>query len=85
MRNVISGHFDLFGGTGTGVFIQDPTSNNNLVQGNLIGTDANGMAAVPNYFGIVLMNGTQGNQIGVPRSQNATLSAAIWAMAYGWR
>ncbi|MCA9917062.1 MAG: hypothetical protein KC445_03875 [Anaerolineales bacterium] len=63
-RNVISGHFDLFSGSGTGVFIQDPNSDNNLIQGNLIGTDASGTAAVNNYFGVVLMNGTQGNIIG---------------------
>ena len=63
-RNVISGHFNLFGGSGTGVFIQDPNSDNNLIQGNLIGTDPSGMAAVNNYFGVVLMNGTQGNVIG---------------------
>lgn len=63
-RNVISGHFNLFGGSGTGVFIQDPNSNNNQIQGNLIGTDASGMAGVNNYFGVVLMNGTQGNIIG---------------------
>ncbi len=64
MRNVISGHFDLFSGSGTGVFIQDPNSNNNLVQGNLIGTNASGTDAVFNYFGVVLMNGTEGNVIG---------------------
>ncbi|MEZ4590954.1 MAG: hypothetical protein R3D55_07400 [Chloroflexota bacterium] len=63
-RNVISGHFNLFGGSGTGVFIQDPNSDNNLIQGNLIGTDASGMVGVNNYFGVVLMNGTQGNLIG---------------------
>lgn len=62
-RNVISGHFSLLG-SGTGVFIQDPNSDNNLIQGNLIGTNASGTAAVNNYFGVVLMNGAQGNIIG---------------------
>lgn len=62
--NVISGHFDIFSGVGAGVFIQDPGSNNNLVKGNFIGTNASGTAAIFNYFGVVLMNGTAGNVIG---------------------
>lgn len=63
-RNVISGHFDLFSGIGTGVFIQDPDSINNEVKGNFIGTNASGTDAIFNYFGVVLMNGTEGNVIG---------------------
>ncbi len=62
--NVIGGHFDILSGTGTGVFIQDPGSDNNLVKGNFIGTNASGTAAIYNYFGVVLMNGTEENVIG---------------------
>jgi hypothetical protein len=44
----------ISGNTGNGIWIDG--SNNNVVQGNLIGTDATGMVALPNGDGIELEN-----------------------------
>ncbi len=57
--NVISGN----GGTGTnscGIFLS--SNGDNLIEGNLIGTNATGTASVPNYQGIVAQ--CSGNTIG---------------------
>ncbi|MBI1761073.1 MAG: hypothetical protein HYR56_06510 [Acidobacteria bacterium] len=66
-RNLISGNFG--GGGGDGVFIAFPGTNNNLVQGNYLGTNAAGTAAIANGFGGVEIAtdtapGPQGNIIG---------------------
>lgn len=50
-RNLISGHASL--GLGAGIRFVAPSSNN-IVQGNFIGTDRNGVAALSNYDGVVL-------------------------------
>jgi GH25 family lysozyme M1 (1,4-beta-N-acetylmuramidase) len=42
----------------SGVFINGAGANGNLVQGNLIGTDATGTNALPNYYGVVVGNGS---------------------------
>jgi hypothetical protein len=48
-----------------GVLIQDGGTENNLVQGNLIGLNASGNAAIPNAAsGIEIYNGPSGNFIG---------------------
>ena len=58
-RNVISGNAHI------GVSIHDSGSNSNLVQGNYIGTDALGTAAIPNTFeGVSVFLGAQSNVIG---------------------
>jgi hypothetical protein len=57
-RNVISGNATQ------GIFIADAGSNGNAVQGNYIGTDKNGTAAIPNLAGIDINNGAQSNTIG---------------------
>lgn len=61
-RNIISGN------GGNGVSIGNPGSNgtnNNLVQGNYIGTDPAGTTAKPNAgAGVVIYGGTQSNTIG---------------------
>jgi CSLREA domain-containing protein len=58
-RNVISGNGDF------GVGIGDEGTNNNLVQGNYIGTNAAGTAALGNYYdGVVIAFGAQNNTIG---------------------
>ncbi|HWX22285.1 MAG TPA: M12 family metallopeptidase [Candidatus Binatia bacterium] len=59
-RNLISGN------TGQGVAIGDPTTTDNLIQGNYIGLDVSGTAAVPNhgYAGVDIFNSAQGNVIG---------------------
>ena len=55
-RNLISGH-----ASGSGV---DITSPDNAVEGNFIGTDRNGLAALGNAFGVQISSGVEDNQIG---------------------
>jgi titin len=56
-RNVISG-----GGNGDGIYV---SSSGNTIQGNLIGTNAAGNAALPNYYGIgISLGGADNNVIG---------------------
>jgi parallel beta-helix repeat protein len=55
--NLVSGN--LF----VGIVIQNYDSDNNLVQGNLIGTNLSGNAPLPNYNGLVIADGSD-NQIG---------------------
>jgi len=63
-RNVISGTADLSKGGNSGILID---SANNIVQGNLIGTNAAGDAALGNDLGIeILIGGADNNQIGGP-------------------
>ena len=57
-RNVISGN-GLYG-----IQLQDPGTSRNRVQGNTIGTDANGTTALPNHDGVVIMSGASDNLIG---------------------
>lgn len=65
-RNLISGNFTS---NGDGIFIGYPGSNNNLIQGNYLGTNAAGTAAIANGFaGLEIATdvspGPQGNVIG---------------------
>ncbi len=80
-RNILSGtpEIDIFGtapngqGVGPGVRIQNPGTEFNLIQGNFIGTNAAGTAAIPNYNGIEILNSAHNNFIGhplVPEAQN---------------
>ncbi len=57
-RNVISANL------GVGVKISDSGANNNLVQGNYIGTDAAGTSAIPNNAGVAIVNGAVANTVG---------------------
>ena len=58
-RNLVSGN------NSEGVRISNNTATANLVQGNLIGTDAAGAAAIPNNgAGVQLLNGASNNQVG---------------------
>lgn len=57
VRNVISGNF------GNGVHMASGASNN-LVQGNYIGVNAAGTAALPNDSGIVFFNNAPNNTVG---------------------
>lgn len=57
--NVISGN------NGYGIDISDPGSSNNVILGNLIGTDKTGTNAIPNVnFGIGVWSGASSNVIG---------------------
>jgi hypothetical protein len=66
LRNVISGNGDLQTLAGWGVKISgnDNLTNKNLVQGNYFGTDANGVAAIGNLSGGVILEGAADNTIG---------------------
>ena len=60
-RNVISGNI------GTGILVLNSTATGNVVQGNYIGVNAAGTAALPNtnlVGGIQVTNGASGNTIG---------------------
>ena len=58
-RNLISGN------TGNGIIIQQFGTNNNIVQGNFIGTDVTGTIALSNAFSGILIGGTaNGNLVG---------------------
>jgi hypothetical protein len=57
-RNVISGN-DLFA-----VSLSGPDISGNVLQGNYIGVDATGAAALRNTYGVVLGDGSQENVIG---------------------
>jgi len=62
-RNVISGTADISAGGGNSGIVID--SANNVVQGNLIGTNAAGDAALGNDLGIeILVGGADNNRIG---------------------
>lgn len=66
--NLISGNSDPSGANGLSL-----ASNNNVVQGNLIGLDASGNAALANFgFGVDIRDGSQNNLIGgtVPGAGN---------------
>ena len=57
--NIISGN------TNHGVALYDPGTTNNLVQGNYVGTNANGTVAVANGgIGVAVANGASGNTVG---------------------
>ena len=61
--NLISGNYDHSAGLGVGVEVFGPTSTNNVIQGNFIGTSADGSNALANPIGIYL-NNTPSNLIG---------------------
>ena len=57
-----------------GIFVSDPGTRNNVIQGNLIGTDVTGQTAVANgYEGLAVQNGATANNIGGNAAGNANL------------
>src|SRR6185503_13349435 len=76
-RNVISGN------AGTGVVLSGATATGNQVIGNLIGTDKDGLNAVPNVLlqsGINITNGASNNVIGAPGAGNVVSGNARHAI-----
>jgi hypothetical protein len=61
--NLISGN--QVANAGTGIRIERAGAVGNAVTGNLIGTDKNGTAALPNYMGVVVKDDASGNYIGI--------------------
>jgi Right handed beta helix region len=57
-RNIISGN------TGRGVWVADPDTRDNKIQGNFIGTDATGKSAMPNGTGVLVASGAEGTLVG---------------------
>jgi len=57
-RNIISGNL------GAGVVVSDAFTSNNLIQGNFIGTNTAGNAAITNNDGVLVVNGADQNTIG---------------------
>jgi hypothetical protein len=58
-RNIISGN------AGFGIYLDGSQASGNLIQGNLVGTDAAGTVAVANgVYGVLLASGANGNTIG---------------------
>ena len=58
-RNIISGNTNY-----TGVYITGSGTNNNVVKGNYIGTNAAGTAAIANAYGVYIVGGAQSNTVG---------------------
>ncbi|HVU27545.1 MAG TPA: M12 family metallopeptidase [Verrucomicrobiae bacterium] len=56
--NVVSGNFSY------GLYLSDPGTSDNWIQGNSIGTDASGLKAIPNYDGLIIFGGATTNFIG---------------------
>ncbi len=65
--NVISGNT-----AGTGLHLAGSGANDNLVEGNMIGTNAAGTAAIADAFGIQIDSGATANTIGGSSSANPT-------------
>ncbi len=57
-RNVISGNSSL------GIFVFDTGTSGNTIQGNYIGTDVTGTTAVPNFYGVMVIQGPSNNMVG---------------------
>ena len=67
---------NLISANGTGVFIADPNTSHNIVQGNLIGTNAGGNSDLGNSgSGIYFANGTYDNLIGGTAANEGNLIA----------
>jgi hypothetical protein len=87
-------HHNTFGGTGAGqgnvisgnggygIEFQQANTNNNVVQGNYIGTNAAGTGAIANNVGIIIWNGAQNNTIGGSAAARNVISGNGYAGIY---
>ena len=75
--NVISGNTSSDGGDGGGIEISDIGTTGNLVEGNFIGTNPDGSAAVANRVGVSIGSGASANVIGGTAPRRGTSSPAI--------
>ena len=74
----------LSGNTTYGVFISDPGTSNNVIQGNLIGADVTGTNALPNGgWGIGVWSGASGNTIGGTFAGAGNVISASTGAGYG--
>jgi uncharacterized repeat protein (TIGR01451 family) len=69
-RNVISGN------TNAGVFVSDQGTAGNIIEGNYIGTDATGSAALGNLYGVTVQSGAVGTMIGGDQQGTGNLIAS---------
>jgi parallel beta-helix repeat protein len=82
-RNVIAGNAQY------GIWISDANTTGNVVQGNYIGTNVSGLAAVPNAIGgLIITYGAHGNVIGgtLAGARNVisgNVNAGIWITGAG--
>lgn len=68
----IAGSGNLIGNNQYGISIKNPSAQKNLIQGNSIGIDLNGISPLPNHVGIRIGSGASQNTIGgsEPGSRN---------------
>ncbi len=76
-RNVISGHN---GGLVAGITLSGAGTNANKIQGNYIGTDKDGLNAIPNTYGVFAI-GAKGTIVGVDGNGFGILAKAILSRA----
>ncbi|MBW6481045.1 MAG: hypothetical protein K0B37_16570, partial [Bacteroidales bacterium] len=78
LRNVISG------ATNRAIIIGSPTNENTKVVGNYIGTNINGTTAIPNNFGIHVINGAENVMIGgeEPGAGNVISGNNNWGIGF---
>jgi parallel beta-helix repeat protein len=76
--NVISGN------AGPGIDMSDPGTTNNVILGNLIGTDVTGSNAIPNEnWGIFILSNANGNTIGGTTAGARNVISATMGYGYG--
>jgi internalin A len=91
-------HGNLIGGTGPGEgnvlsgnavdgiqIAGESGPEGNTIQGNLIGTDSSGTAAIPNTYGIRILEGADGNQVGgtTPEARNVISGNNVYGIGLG--
>ncbi|HEV2945758.1 MAG TPA: hypothetical protein VGX70_00185, partial [Gemmataceae bacterium] len=77
-RNIISGNLT------DGIHITDSGTTGNLIEGNYIGTNASGTAAIPNVFaGVVIIGGASGNTVGGPAGNIISGNGSTGILLYG--